>query len=79
VHIGWGELAMLAAICVIIFSASKMSALGNALGKFVYSFRKAYKGEGFVDVKPVQKLERVSPGQNSQVVDGQVVDKDKKA
>ncbi len=71
-HIGWGELTMLAVICLIIFSASRMSALGNALGKFVYSFRKAYKGDGFVDVKPVQKLDR------GQVVDGQVVDEKKK-
>lgn len=72
-HIGWGELTMLVIICLIIFSASRMSALGNALGKFVYSFRKAYKGDGFVDAKPVRKIER------GQVVEGEVVDEKKKS
>ena len=64
---------MLAVICLIIFSASRMSALGNAVGKFFYSFKKAYKGDGFVDVKPVQKLER------GNTVDGQVVDEKKRS
>jgi len=73
VHIGFGELTMLIIIVVIIFSASRMTALGNSLGKFIYSFRKASKGEGFVDVKPVQKLER------GHVVDGEVVDEKKRS
>lgn len=51
--IGTGELIMLVVIILIIFSASRMSALGNALGKFVYSFRKASRGDGFVDLKPL--------------------------
>ena len=73
VHIGFGELTMLIIIVAIIFSASRMTALGNSLGKFIYSFRKAAKGEGFVDVKPVQKLER------GNTVDGQVVDEKKRS
>jgi sec-independent protein translocase protein TatA len=51
VKIGTGELIFLLVILAIVFSASRMSALGNALGKFVYSFKKANKGEGFVDAK----------------------------
>jgi sec-independent protein translocase protein TatA len=58
VNIGTGELIFLLAILAIVFSASRMSALGNALGKFVYSFKKAKAGEGFVDAKPVQRLSR---------------------
>lgn len=50
-NIGTGELLFLGIVLVIIFSASRMGALGNALGKFVYSFKKAARGEGFVDVK----------------------------
>jgi sec-independent protein translocase protein TatA len=51
-HIGTGELLMLVIIVAIVFSASRMSALGNAVGKFVYSFRKASKGHDLVDVTP---------------------------
>jgi sec-independent protein translocase protein TatA len=60
VKIGSGELFFLLFVLVVVFSASRMSALGNALGKFVYSFRKAQKGEGFVDSKPVQRLSRTN-------------------
>jgi sec-independent protein translocase protein TatA len=58
-----GELIMLAIIIAIVFSASRMSALGNAIGKFVYSFKKASAGQGFVDAqatrvdKPVKTIE----------------------
>lgn len=56
--VGTGELIMLVIIMVIVFSASRMGALGNAVGKFVYSFKKASRGEGFIDVKPGARLER---------------------
>ena len=51
VKIGWSEILFVATVLVIVFSASRMSALGNALGKFVYSFKKASKGDGFIDSK----------------------------
>ena len=38
--------------------ASRMGQLGNAVGKFVYSFRKASKGNDFVDVKPLPPTSR---------------------
>jgi sec-independent protein translocase protein TatA len=60
VKIGTGEIIFLLTILAIVFSASRMSALGNAIGKFVYSFKKAQKGEGFVDSKPVQRLNRTN-------------------
>jgi sec-independent protein translocase protein TatA len=47
-----GEIIVIAFVLVVIFSASRMSALGNALGKFVYSFRKAAKGQDLIDVNP---------------------------
>lgn len=67
-NIGVGEWVMLAIIILIIFSASRMGALGNALGKFVYSFKKASKGDGFIDVKPSSKLTR-APVEDAQVVE----------
>jgi sec-independent protein translocase protein TatA len=51
-HLGFGELIMLAVIVLIVFSASRMSALGNAVGKFVYSFKKASRGQDLIDVTP---------------------------
>jgi sec-independent protein translocase protein TatA len=56
--LGSGELIMLVIIIIIVFSASRMGALGNALGRFVYSFKKASQGDGFVDVKPTTRLEK---------------------
>jgi sec-independent protein translocase protein TatA len=51
-HLGLGELVTLALVFLIVFSASRMSALGNAVGKFVYSFRRAARGEDLIDVTP---------------------------
>lgn len=66
---GVGEILMIAAILVIVFSASRMGQLGNALGKFVYSFKKASKGDDLVDGS-AKKLERGA--EEAQVVDGSV-------
>ncbi|HLT29324.1 MAG TPA: twin-arginine translocase TatA/TatE family subunit [Myxococcaceae bacterium] len=51
-NMGLGEIVVLGVILTLILSASRLSRLGNALGKFVYSFRKASRGEDFVDVTP---------------------------
>ena len=55
-HLGFGELLVIGFVLLVVFSASRMSALGNALGKFVHSFKKASQGQGFVDVKPERTL-----------------------
>jgi sec-independent protein translocase protein TatA len=73
-NIGVGELVMLVVIIAIIFSASRMGQLGNAIGKFVYSFKKASKGDDLVDVKPGPRL---SGGQT--IEDAQLVDEKKKS
>ncbi len=65
--LGTGEIIMLVAILLIVFSASRMGSLGNAVGRFVYSFRKASQGEGFVDVKPSRSIDKGS-------VEGEVID-----
>jgi sec-independent protein translocase protein TatA len=73
VKIGSGEIIFLVIVLAIVFSASRMSALGNALGKFVYSFKKANKGEGFVDAKPTQRLTREGE------TDAEIVDEKKRS
>jgi len=55
-RLGFGELLVIAFVLLVVFSASRMAALGNALGKFVHSFKKAAQGQGFIDVKPERKL-----------------------
>ena len=55
-RLGFGELLVIGFVLLVVFSASRMSALGNAIGKFVYSFKKASQGQGFVDVKPERTL-----------------------
>jgi|GEM_PF-389484 len=53
-----GEILFIAFILVVVFSAARMGQLGNAVGKFVYSFKKASKGEDLVDVKPLPRSKR---------------------
>ncbi|WP_240359150.1 twin-arginine translocase TatA/TatE family subunit [Pyxidicoccus trucidator] len=48
--LGLGEIIVLGFILLVVFSAARMGQLGNAVGKFVYSFKKASKGEDLVDV-----------------------------
>lgn len=53
--LGLGEILLIAFVLLVVFSASRMGALGNALGKFVYSFRRAAQGKDLVDVTPSKK------------------------
>jgi sec-independent protein translocase protein TatA len=50
--LGTGEIIIIAFVVVVIFSASRMGQLGNAIGKFVYSFKRAARGNDLVDVTP---------------------------
>jgi len=66
------EYLFIAAVILIILSASRMSQIGNALGKFVYSFKKAKDGAGYVDGKTVSMRSG-----SSEVVDAEIVDEKK--
>jgi sec-independent protein translocase protein TatA len=57
-HLGTGELLTLALIIFIVFSASRMGQLGDALGRFVYSFKRAAKGQDTIDVTPIRTVTR---------------------
>jgi Sec-independent protein translocase protein TatA len=60
---------MLIVIVFIVFSASRMGALGNAIGKFVYSFRKASGGNDFIDVTPGAK--RLADKPHEKTIEGE--------
>jgi sec-independent protein translocase protein TatA len=68
-QLGTSELIILAIVIAIVFSASRMTALGNALGKFVYSFKKASGGDGFVDGKVEKRLTRDGKIEDAEVVE----------
>jgi Sec-independent protein translocase protein TatA len=74
-RIGLGELVVLVFVVVLVFSASRMGQLGNALGKFVYSFKKASRGEDFVDAgRSSQRLSGragKAPPEDAQIIDGE--------
>ncbi len=66
-HVGFGELLVIGFVLLVVFSASRMASLGNALGKFVHSFKKASQGQGFIDVKPERSLQ---PSRDREPQDG---------
>jgi sec-independent protein translocase protein TatA len=49
--IGTGEWLLIGIILLLVFSASRMGQLGNALGSFVHGFRQASRGHSVVDVR----------------------------
>lgn len=66
---GTGEWLVIAFVIFVVLSASRMAALGNALGKFVYSFKKAAKGEDFVEASKAPRLTVSPPEEDAQLVD----------
>ena len=49
--LGLGEAIVIGFILLVVFSAARMGQLGNAVGKFVYSFRRASQGQDLVDAR----------------------------
>jgi sec-independent protein translocase protein TatA len=70
-----GEVIVLLFVLIVVFSASRMGALGNALGKFIYSFRRAAKGQDLVDAN---KRSFQHGGNQSREEDGQLVEDPKR-
>ncbi len=71
-RLGIGEIIVIVFVIVVVFSASRMASLGNSLGKFIYSFRKAAKGQDFIDVKRIPDGSRVkgaNPPEDAAVVE----------
>lgn len=76
-NFGLGEIIILVFVLVVVFSAARMGQLGNAVGKFVHSYKKASRGEGYVDAG--SGTTRISGGarrsnrgtEDAQLVDGE--------
>ncbi|MHB8878698.1 MAG: twin-arginine translocase TatA/TatE family subunit [Myxococcaceae bacterium] len=62
-----GELIIIGFVIVVVFSASRMGTLGNAVGRFVYSFKKSSKGADLVDVSP-RSPAKAPPPEDAQLI-----------
>jgi len=71
-RLGPGEIIVILFVIVVVFSASRMGTLGNALGKLIYYFQKAAKGQDFIDVKRIPEGPRGKerkPPEDATIVD----------
>jgi sec-independent protein translocase protein TatA len=50
--LGFGELLIILVIVVVVFGASKLPQLGDALGKSIKNFKRAAAGKDEIDVSP---------------------------
>ena len=60
-QLGTGEFIIIGFVIVVVFSASRMGSLGNAVGRFVYSFKKASRGADLIDASPRSSPRRERP------------------
>jgi sec-independent protein translocase protein TatA len=54
--LGFGELLIILVIVVVVFGASKLPQLGDALGKSIKNFKRAAGGKDEIDVSPKTDL-----------------------
>lgn len=58
------EILIIVVTLLIIFGASRLPNLGVSLGKGIFNFKRAVKGQADIDVTPVKK-EEVPPGRGA--------------
>ena len=51
-NFGFGELILIFLVILLIFGASKLPQLGDALGKGIKNFKRSVSGEDEIDVTP---------------------------
>lgn len=51
-NFGFGELVLIFLVILLIFGASKLPQLGDALGKGIKNFKRSSSGEDEIDVTP---------------------------
>jgi len=51
-HFGFGELLLIFIVILLIFGASKLPQLGDALGKGIKNFKRSVSGDDEIDVTP---------------------------
>jgi sec-independent protein translocase protein TatA len=51
-NLGFGELLLIFIVILLIFGASKLPQLGDALGKGIKNFKRSVSGDDEIDVTP---------------------------
>ena len=54
-NLGFGELLLIFIVILLIFGASKLPQLGDALGKGIKNFKRSVGGNDEIDVTPPKK------------------------
>lgn len=63
-NLGFGELLLIFVVILLIFGASKLPQLGDALGKGIKNFKRSVSGDDEIDVTP-KKEEIPAPAQKT--------------
>jgi len=66
-NLGFGELLLIFLVIMLIFGASKLPALGDALGKGLKNFKRSVSGNDENDVTP--KKEAIPPAEQKAPAD----------
>jgi sec-independent protein translocase protein TatA len=61
-NLGFGELLLIFLVVLLVFGASKVPQLGDALGRGIRNFKRSMSGDDAIDVTP-KKLDDASQGQ----------------
>jgi sec-independent protein translocase protein TatA len=54
-NFGFGELVLIFLVILLIFGASKLPQLGDALGKGIKNFKRSSSGDDEIDVTPTKE------------------------
>jgi sec-independent protein translocase protein TatA len=63
-NLGFGELLLIFLVVLLVFGASKVPQLGDALGRGIRNFKRSMSGDDAIDVTP-KKIEEGSSQQPS--------------
>jgi sec-independent protein translocase protein TatA len=61
-NLGFGELLLIFLVVLLVFGASKVPQLGDALGRGIRNFKKSMSGDDAIDVTP----KKIDEGANKQ-------------
>ena len=64
-NLGFGELLLIFLVVLLVFGASKVPQLGDALGRGIRNFKRSMSGDDAIDVTP-KKLDESAQQQQQQ-------------
>ena len=64
-NLGFGELLLIFLVVLLVFGASKVPQLGDALGRGIRNFKRSMSGDDAIDVTP-KKIDEGQPQQPAQ-------------